>query len=58
MMKKSTIMDEEAASGGEFEIERIPTCMSEARPKDLVPIVNYMQTPKSQQTRSDGNLIK
>nr|XP_027187641.1 autophagy-related protein 18f isoform X2 [Cicer arietinum] len=52
MMKKSTIMDEEAASGGEFEIERIPTCMSEARPKDLVPIVNYMQTPKSQQTRA------
>ncbi|XP_058756502.1 autophagy-related protein 18f [Vicia villosa] len=52
MLKESTIMDVEAASGGEFEIERIPTCMIEARPKDLVPIFNYMQTPKSQQTRS------
>ncbi|XP_050883221.1 autophagy-related protein 18f isoform X2 [Lathyrus oleraceus] len=53
MLKESTIMDEEAASGGEFEIERIPTCMIEARPKDLVPIFNYMQTPKLQQTRRE-----
>ena len=46
-------MDEEDASAaGEFEIERIPTCMIEARPKDLVPIFNYMQTPKLQQTRA------
>ncbi|MCI33737.1 autophagy-related protein 18f-like, partial [Trifolium medium] len=45
-------MDEEDASGGEFEIERIPTSMIEARPKDLVPIFNYMQTPKFQQTRA------
>jgi hypothetical protein len=53
MLKESTIMDEEGASGGEFEIERIPTSMIEARPKDLVPIFNYMQTPKFQQTRCD-----
>jgi hypothetical protein len=46
-------MDEEDAFGGEFEIERIPTSMIEARPKDLVPIFNYMQTPKFQQTRCD-----
>ncbi|WJX73496.1 hypothetical protein P8452_57270 [Trifolium repens] len=52
MLKESTIMDEEDAFGGEFEIERIPTSMIEARPKDLVPIFNYMQTPKFQQTRA------
>ncbi|KAG4978296.1 hypothetical protein JHK82_037571 [Glycine max] len=52
MLQESTIMDEEAAaSGGEFEIERIPTCMIEARSKDLVPIFDYIQTPKVQQTR-------
>lgn len=52
MLKESTIMDEEDVSGGEFEIERIPTCMIEARPKDLVPIFNYMHAPKLQQTRA------
>ncbi|XP_061341799.1 LOW QUALITY PROTEIN: autophagy-related protein 18f [Gastrolobium bilobum] len=49
MLKESTIMDEEAASGGEFEIERIPTRMIEARPKHLVPIFDYTQAPKLQQ---------
>lgn len=57
MLKDSNIMDEEAASGGEFEIERIPTCMIEARSKDLVPIFDYVQNPKSQQTRFDDKLI-
>ncbi|XP_027340566.1 autophagy-related protein 18f isoform X1 [Abrus precatorius] len=54
MSKESTVMDEEAASGGEIEIERIPTCMIEARSKDLVPIFDYIQTPKSQQTRTSA----
>jgi len=49
-------MDEEAALGGEFEIERIPTRVIEARSKNLVPIVDYIQTPKSQQTRFDDKL--
>ncbi|TKY48984.1 Autophagy-related protein 18f [Spatholobus suberectus] len=52
MLNESIIMEEEAASGGEFEIERIPTCMIEARSKDLVPIFDYIQTPKLQQTRT------
>ncbi|KAE9588600.1 putative transcription factor WD40-like family [Lupinus albus] len=51
ILEESTIMDEEAASGGEFENERIPTRMIEVRSKDLVPIVDYIQTLKLQQTR-------
>ncbi|OIW03164.1 hypothetical protein TanjilG_11801 [Lupinus angustifolius] len=59
MLEESTIMDEEAGSGGEFEIERIPTRMLEARSKDLVPIVDYIQKSKLQQTRNpaiDGKI--
>ncbi|XP_043705024.1 autophagy-related protein 18f-like isoform X2 [Telopea speciosissima] len=41
----------ENASGGEIEIERIPTRMIEARSKDFVPVFDYLQTPKIQQTR-------
>lgn len=44
-------IDGEATSGGEIEIERIPTRMIEARSKDLVPIVEYLRTPKFQQAR-------
>ena len=51
-------MNEEAASGGEFEIEKIPTRMIEARSKDLIPIFDYIQTPKVQQTRFGGKLIQ
>lgn len=50
-------MAEEAASGGEFEVERIPTCMIEARSKNLVPIFDYIQTPKLQQKRFGYKLI-
>ncbi|KAK7262650.1 hypothetical protein RJT34_30225 [Clitoria ternatea] len=46
------MMEEEAALGGEFEIENIPTCVIEARSKHLVPIFDNIQTPKFQQTRS------
>ncbi|KAM1343275.1 hypothetical protein PS2_007413 [Malus domestica] len=44
-------MDDETASVGEIEIERIPTRMIEARSKDLVPVFEYLQTPIFQQTR-------
>ena len=44
-------IDGEATSGGEIEIERIPTRMIEARSKDLVPVFDYLQAPKIQQTR-------
>lgn len=57
MLEDSTIMAEEAASGGEFEVERIPTCMIEARSKNLVPIFDYIQTPKLQQKRFGYKLI-
>ncbi|TKY66705.1 Autophagy-related protein 18f [Spatholobus suberectus] len=51
--KEATMMmDEEAASGGEFEIEKIPTRVIEARSKDLVPIFDYTQIPKFQQIRT------
>ncbi|GFZ07458.1 autophagy 18 F-like protein [Actinidia rufa] len=49
MIMDGVPIDGEATSGG--EIERIPTRMIEARSKDLVPIFEYLQTPKFQQTR-------
>lgn len=53
MGKEATLMmDEEAALGGEFEIEKIPTRVIQARSKDLVPIFDYIQTSKFQQIRS------
>ena len=51
MLMEGTKMNEENASRGEIEIERIPTRMIEARSKDLVPVFDYLQTPKIQQTR-------
>lgn len=39
------------ALGGEIEIERFPTRMIEARSKDLVPVFDYLQTPKFQTAR-------
>ncbi|KAL2593194.1 hypothetical protein GLYMA_12G136000v4 [Glycine max] len=53
------MMDEEAASGGEFEIDKIPTRVIQARSKDLVPIFDYIQTSKFQQIRTPavGNVL-
>ena len=48
-MMEGTKINEENA--GEIEIERIPTRMIEARSKGLVPVVDYLQTPKIKQTR-------
>ncbi|XVF34089.1 hypothetical protein REPUB_Repub18cG0027200 [Reevesia pubescens] len=57
-------MAEENAFGGEIEIETFPTRMIEARSKDLVPVFDYLQTPKFQQARiptvdsnSNGRLL-
>lgn len=57
---QSMIMDDikidvDDASGGEIEIERIPTRMIEARSKDLVPVFDYLQTPKFQQARTPAS---
>ncbi|XP_022716961.1 autophagy-related protein 18f-like [Durio zibethinus] len=53
---QSMVMDgikiaEENGFEGEIEIERFPTRMIEARSKDLVPVFDYLQTPKFQQAR-------
>ncbi|KAG2682139.1 hypothetical protein I3760_11G177800 [Carya illinoinensis] len=52
MMVEGPKRDDENASGGEIEIERIPTCVIEARSKGLVPVFDYLSTPKIQQTRN------
>ena len=44
-------MGKEIGSGGEVEIERIPTHTIEARSKHLVPVFDYLQTSKYQKTR-------
>ena len=44
-------MDPETASGGEVEIERIPTRIIEGRSKGLVPVFDFLQTTKYQKTR-------
>ncbi|XP_042041791.1 autophagy-related protein 18f-like isoform X1 [Salvia splendens] len=41
----------EGDHGGEIEIERFPVRMLEARSKDLVPIIDYLQNPKFQRER-------
>ncbi|KAA8526937.1 hypothetical protein F0562_008834 [Nyssa sinensis] len=51
MMIDGIKMDEEGSVGGEIEIERIPTCMIEARSKGLVPVFDYLQTANFQQAR-------
>lgn len=51
MTVEATQIDETNASWGEIEIERIPTRMIEARSKGLVPVFDYLSTPKIQQTR-------
>ncbi|KAI4322827.1 hypothetical protein L6164_022483 [Bauhinia variegata] len=51
MVKEATIMEEKTASVGEIEIETIPTRMIEASPKDLIPVFDYLRTPKLQPTR-------
>ncbi|KAL7186451.1 hypothetical protein ACSBR2_028239 [Camellia fascicularis] len=48
-------IDVDDACGGEIEIERIPTRMIEARSKDLVPVFDYLQTPKFQQARTPAS---
>ncbi|RDX72115.1 Autophagy-related protein 18f, partial [Mucuna pruriens] len=47
-------MDGEAALGGEFEIENIPSHVKEAKSKDLVSKFDYIHTSKVQQTRFGG----
>ncbi|KAE8680196.1 autophagy-related protein 18f-like isoform X3 [Hibiscus syriacus] len=56
MYFQSMVMDcikmaKENAFGGEIEIENFPTHMIEARSKNLVPVFDYVQTPKFQQAR-------
>ncbi|KAF8391481.1 hypothetical protein HHK36_023786 [Tetracentron sinense] len=58
MMMDGIKTEEGNAFGGEIEIEGIPTRTIEARSKDLVPVFDYIQTPKFQQSRVpalDGN---
>ncbi|CAJ1956394.1 unnamed protein product, partial [Sphenostylis stenocarpa] len=58
MLQEPDIMGEEATSGGEFEIERMSNCIIEASSKDLVPIIDYIQTPMLHDTRISSNDIK
>ncbi|XP_024198989.1 autophagy-related protein 18f isoform X2 [Rosa chinensis] len=59
MIVEGVKMDGETATGGEIEIERIPTRMIEARSKDLVPVFDYLQTPVFQQTSNiSGQLLQ
>lgn len=51
MVTEGIKVPDEDAVGGEIEIERFPTRMIEARSKDLIPVFDYLQTPKYQQTR-------
>ncbi|CAK7338346.1 unnamed protein product [Dovyalis caffra] len=51
VMTEGIEVDDASAMQGEIEIERIPTRMIEARSKDLVPLFDYLQTPKFPHTR-------
>ncbi|CAL5335780.1 unnamed protein product [Camellia sinensis] len=52
---QSMTIDGEGAPGWEIEIERIPTCMIEARSKNLVPVFESLPTPKFQQARTPAS---
>ncbi|CAA6671915.1 unnamed protein product [Spirodela intermedia] len=49
MVDDGVEVDPGSLSGGETEIERIPTRTVEARSKDLIPVFDYLQLPKLQQ---------
>ncbi|KAL0302074.1 UNVERIFIED_CONTAM: Autophagy-related protein 18f [Sesamum radiatum] len=58
MLTDALNIKEDGACGGEIEIERVPTRMLEARSRGLVPVFDYLQTPKSQKGRisvADGD---
>ncbi|KNA08340.1 hypothetical protein SOVF_163470 isoform B [Spinacia oleracea] len=50
-MMNDAIKIEGAKSGGELEIENIPSRPIESRSKNLVPVFDYLDNPKSQLTR-------
>ncbi|KAL3639928.1 hypothetical protein CASFOL_014896 [Castilleja foliolosa] len=54
MLADGSNINEEGACGGEIEIERVPTRMLEGRSKDLVPVFDYLQSPRFQ-LGSSGN---
>ncbi|GFP89981.1 autophagy-related protein 18f, partial [Phtheirospermum japonicum] len=51
MLADGSNVNEEGTCGGEIEIERVLTRMLEGRSKDLVPVFDYLQSPKFQQGR-------
>ncbi|KAI5605666.1 hypothetical protein POPTR_001G417000v4 [Populus trichocarpa] len=51
MMTEGIDVNDADAMQGEIEIERIPARMIEARSKDLVPLFDYLQTPKFPHSR-------
>uniref|UniRef100_A0A1D1Z9A3 Breast carcinoma-amplified sequence 3 n=1 Tax=Anthurium amnicola TaxID=1678845 RepID=A0A1D1Z9A3_9ARAE len=54
MMGDNIKMDAVSLSGGETEVERIPTRTIEARSKDLIPVFDYLQMPRFQQPRANS----
>lgn len=46
-----SILNKEGSSGGEVEIEDVPIRAVEARSKYLIPVFDYLQSPKFQQGR-------
>ncbi|KAJ6842385.1 autophagy-related protein 18f-like isoform X1 [Iris pallida] len=53
LMDKSIIGENSDGTGGEIEIERIPTRTIEARSKELIPVFDYLQSPRFQQSRTN-----
>lgn len=51
MMDERIIKDDDSDTGGEIEIERVPTRTVEARSKELIPVFDYLQSPMFQQPR-------
>lgn len=50
-MASTGVEEEESGSGGEIQIERIPTRTLEVRSKDLVPVFEYLRSSKNQTPR-------
>ncbi|KAJ6819617.1 autophagy-related protein 18f-like isoform X1 [Iris pallida] len=53
LMDESIRGENSDGTGGEIEIERIPTRTVEARSKELIPVSDYLHSPRLQQSRTN-----
>lgn len=51
IMDENIIAKNDSDTGGELEMERLPTRTIETRSKELMPVFDHLQSPRFQQPR-------